>query len=78
MSHKEICLIPTSFSPGSPQATRGKIWPKPALEKEVFGRFSIVDATRFNFQVGQQNINDITDIACVGYEAWNETATLYI
>jgi hypothetical protein len=46
---------PIYKNPGRPgawvQATRGKIWPKPALEKEVFGRFSIVDATRFNFQL---------------------------
>ena len=33
--------------------TRGKAWPKPKVEKEIFGRFSILEPERFEFLVSR-------------------------
>ena len=33
--------------------TKGKVWPKPKVEKEIFGRFSILEPSRFEFLVSR-------------------------
>ena len=46
---------PVFTNPGRPGAwvtqTRGEVWPRPVARKDAFGRYSIVDAARFEFQV---------------------------
>ena len=34
--------------------TRGKVWPRPKVEKDIFGRFSILEPGRFEFLVSSR------------------------
>ncbi len=49
----------TYIHPGLPgpwvKPTRGEVWPKPHSLKENAGRFSVVDPTEFEFQVGDES-----------------------
>jgi len=48
--------------------TRGKAWPKPKVEKEIFGRFSILEPERFEFLLtGPSSSCDILQAAVNRY-----------